>query len=208
MSAGFRIGRKHAQHVYPTRPSFGVPPALLQVGSDQLTTSDQSFTGAAPAVKVEKTAAGALLQVPLNGFRRVNGLWIQVTGVVNREDTGAAVAINFFPWIKFSTLAQYFAPPTGTPVTAQVEFDTVTVSEVDVQPFVAISLTLTALILLPAASSDVVPIALPAVDDILVGIAAQGTPDFSFSAMTSVIAGEMNSQIITQIPAVELATLP
>lgn len=198
----FRIGRKHAQHTYPT-PRFGALGPLLQVGSDLLEDPFGITADQAP-LKVEKTA-GNLLQVPLNGFQRVNGLWVEATALLNVADTGDA-AMSYIMWVKFASLPETFIafPPTQIGVGVDVS----EVGDPAEQPLQGISLALNALIRLPAQSSDVAPIALPAVDDILVGLAGTGGIDFSIIPTTTVIAGEISSAIITQIPEVLLVTLP
>lgn len=198
----FRIGRRSASHSYPTpRVGFGNP-SLLRIGSDLL-VDDYAITAASPPNKVQKTA-GTLLQIPLPGFRRTNGLLIQVTALMILAETGNSATISFFPWVKFASLAQYFGPVPPTIIAGAAGF----LSPGGTNPLNEISVTLDALIKLPTQSSDGPPIALPNVDDLLVGISGQGDADFSFSQTTSVVASEVNAPAITQIPEVSLATLP
>jgi hypothetical protein len=201
----FRIGRKFAQHTYP-EPRTGVPPlALLQIGSDLI---DREFGVAAnDIVNVVQKTAGPL-QVPLNGFQRVNGLWVQISATLELADSGAPVDWYFGPWIKFASLPETFSPTitTQVPVVSNVNFQP---DSAGGQLLTSITMTLCALFKLPAESENETPILLPAVDDILVGIAAQATEsDVSFKPTTSIVAGEVPASIITQLPEVTVTTIP
>lgn len=194
----FRIGRKHASHSYPT-PRFGAP-SMLQVGGDQVLTNFAVVGGT--ATKVEKDATPTLLQVPLSGFRRANALWVELTGLVEEAEAGA-VAITISPWFKFSTLPEFFVvDAAGVPVGAELNFNQAA------DEFQALTLHTSFLIRLPAQSNDVAPIALPAVDDLLVGLAAFGSIDFTVNVTSGLVAAEMNTDIVTQASTIGLLTLP
>lgn len=194
----FRIGRKHAQHTYPEPPTgAGLP--LLQIGSDML---DENFSVPGNEIPLKVSKVAGLLQVPLPGFQRVNGLWIQFSPTISIADTGPTL-IFYQPWVKFATLPQFFAMSArGT--------EAIPSAAIADPTGVTLTLDLCFLVKLPAASGDQVPIALPAVDDILVGLVGQSDTDFDFigSGLTLIAAGELNSSIITQMPEVTLLTLP
>lgn len=199
----FRIGRKYAQHSYPT-PRFGALAPLLQIGSDLLQSPFAITNNQAPD-QVEKSG-GTLLQVPLNGFNRLNGLWIEAMALMDVVGTGDA-SMSFITWFKFDSLPEIFIPDTPTLLGVGVGVDEVP-STPPTQPLDNITLTLGVLVLLPPQTSDETPIALPAVDNLQVGIAGAGGVDFQFIQTTSVVAGEIDASIITQIPTVGLVTLP
>ena len=194
----FRIGRRHAQHTYPEPPTgAGLP--LLQIGSDML-DEDFDVTGVVP-LKVPK--AVGLLQVPLPGFQRINGLWLQFSVTIQVNDTAPAT-IQYLPWVKFATVPQFFS------MNARA-IEVIPTAAIANPDGMTLTIDLCCLVKLPAASADVVPIALPAVGDLLVGLTAQ-TADADFvvvdGGLTLIAAGEINSSIITQIPTVVLLTVP
>lgn len=194
----FRIGRKNAQHSYPD--SRFSAPMMLQIGSDQVLEDFGAAAGT--AVKVEKDGVPNLLQVPLNGFRRVNGIWVELTALIEEADTGA-ISATISPWFKFASLPEFFVVDASVvAIGAELNFNQVA------DEFQALTINAGFLIRLPAASGDVAPIALPDVDDLLVGLAVLGSIDVSVNVTSGLVAGEVNTGVITQAPTVGLLTLP
>jgi len=173
------------------------------MGGDQVLTDFAIASGVTP-IKVEKDATPTLLQVPLNGFRRSNGLWAELEATIQLQDTGNFSA-TFQPWFKFASLAQYFlADPSSVQIGGLLAFSQA--SSEDVYGYLSVSAHF--LVKLPAQSSDVAPIAIPDTDDLLVGIAAVGTVDISVNKTSGIVVGEINEAIVTQAPQIGLITLP